>query len=511
MAGKKHKKSKTGDDAVCEEHVQSDKTSKRKRQRDSQDVIPSSPDQVDAQNSEHAKRKKKKKKKQEENGDEDHTVDACVEKEEDRGDGYQVVETGENVISIKSKHKKKKRKSKDTDNTEAISVTTTTHEMTISTTESEKKKKKRNRNSLTQPCSEEELNKGPANEKTRKCVTTEKDIDTEKIDLKVKRKEKKRKKASDFQDIQEDKDIKQKKKQKEAKKEEGNEDVEMTCHEIVGNGSSDLGKDEKKNRKKYSPVSNVCDIAPENAALNVKKKKKKKGKNEKEETAEEEVPKKQQKKDKIQTEENAEQEVPRKKRDKEKMRKEENAEEVTKKKKKKEKIRKDEKGKQDTELNHEFEKGNVENVTRQNNSETGDGTHNLDSETNTNIESVTKPAALGQWETAGFTSTDRQQKFLRLLGGFKSSSKSDNGNASGPKKKGLYGSLCAGTALPSGKFAMSQSQQEELNNKLTKQYDDALCMRLDPHKGGGLGYQKPPEEGKTFYINKGLSTSVKLD
>lgn len=111
---------------------------------------------------------------------------------------------------------------------------------------------------------------------------------------------------------------------------------------------------------------------------------------------------------------------------------------------------------------------------------------------------------LGQWATASFTSSSREEKFFRLLGGFKKSS----GDKPGGGKK-LFGSLANSKAHAN--FAMTAEQQKKLDNDMTNQYEKALGLRMNSLKSCGLGYEKPPEEGKTFYIDANKSKSRKFD
>ncbi|KAK6180483.1 hypothetical protein SNE40_012629 [Patella caerulea] len=115
-------------------------------------------------------------------------------------------------------------------------------------------------------------------------------------------------------------------------------------------------------------------------------------------------------------------------------------------------------------------------------------------------ENIKDPVKLGQWSTVSFDDQKRQDKFQRLLGGFKKDS--------GKPKSGLYGGL---TARVSGNNALDRAGQDELNKNLQAQYDSALSIKLGATKGLGLGFQPPPGAGKKFYIDTGKSSSVKFD
>ncbi len=114
--------------------------------------------------------------------------------------------------------------------------------------------------------------------------------------------------------------------------------------------------------------------------------------------------------------------------------------------------------------------------------------------------------SLGQWGTAQFDSATRQQKFLRLLGGFKKASPGDR----------TGGELKSGVQKSQGKspvsMALDKKKQTDLQDKLEHQFEKARAFNLSGGgKGGGLGYTPPPGQGKKFYIDASKSASVKFD
>ena len=109
---------------------------------------------------------------------------------------------------------------------------------------------------------------------------------------------------------------------------------------------------------------------------------------------------------------------------------------------------------------------------------------------------------VGQWGTAEFESEQRRDKFLRLLGGMKKKDENGLGNS---KKSGLFGSL-AGHKQNS---AMTGREQATWRTNMVSEFDKAVMHRFQ--RGGGLGYEKPPEEGKKFHINISKCNSVKFD
>lgn len=105
------------------------------------------------------------------------------------------------------------------------------------------------------------------------------------------------------------------------------------------------------------------------------------------------------------------------------------------------------------------------------------------------------PAYSGQWTTASLGDEQRQNKFLRLLGGFKAA-KSDTSLLS------TLGGKC-------GNVAMTQNQENHYMRSMEDQYGKA--MSFNKNRGLGLGFEKPPSEGKKFYIDKNMSKSKKFD
>ena len=101
---------------------------------------------------------------------------------------------------------------------------------------------------------------------------------------------------------------------------------------------------------------------------------------------------------------------------------------------------------------------------------------------------------LGQWGTAELDTGERQNKFLRLLGGFKASS----------SQKASPGRHCVNSAL-------NASGENQLNKTLETQFDSAMNYRVNMQRGGGLGYSAPPGENKKFHIDSTSSKSIKFD
>ncbi|RUS86296.1 hypothetical protein EGW08_005940, partial [Elysia chlorotica] len=148
------------------------------------------------------------------------------------------------------------------------------------------------------------------------------------------------------------------------------------------------------------------------------------------------------------------------------------------------------------------------------------------SDSNVNTESVTSqpqspattetqsPPVVGQWQGDMFGSTERQNKFLRLLGGMKKTGDTDAKDSKlfGPKadapKKGLFGSLVSRVG---GGSALSASDAANLNQKLEEDYNRALDFKLNKKRGTGFGFVADPAEGKKFHIDVNKTNSVKFD
>ena len=108
------------------------------------------------------------------------------------------------------------------------------------------------------------------------------------------------------------------------------------------------------------------------------------------------------------------------------------------------------------------------------------------------------PNSFGQWQNASLGDNNRQQKFLRLLGGFKK----------GGDSKGVFGNL--GAKPKGGNLALSHTEEEALTQNLMSSFQKALDYKLNMGKGVGLGFTPPPGEGKKFHVNTHLIKSKKF-
>ncbi|XP_041959772.1 lysine-rich nucleolar protein 1 isoform X3 [Alosa sapidissima] len=101
-------------------------------------------------------------------------------------------------------------------------------------------------------------------------------------------------------------------------------------------------------------------------------------------------------------------------------------------------------------------------------------------------------STFGQWSTATFDSSDQQQKFLRLMGGFKK------------------GNQPAASGVGRPNMALGKEEQQSLQQKLLGQFERAQNRRMDfTSKGAGLGFTAP--SNKKFSIDVNASRSVKFD
>ncbi|CAN8191833.1 unnamed protein product [Coccothraustes coccothraustes] len=99
---------------------------------------------------------------------------------------------------------------------------------------------------------------------------------------------------------------------------------------------------------------------------------------------------------------------------------------------------------------------------------------------------------LGQWSTAAFKSSEKQNKFFRLLGGF---------------KKGSVPIQSPSATTNKPNMALNQEGEEKLQQALKMEFDKA--MDLKQHRGIGLGFQ--PNANKKVYIDKYASRSIKFE
>ncbi|XP_056136338.1 lysine-rich nucleolar protein 1 [Lampris incognitus] len=103
-----------------------------------------------------------------------------------------------------------------------------------------------------------------------------------------------------------------------------------------------------------------------------------------------------------------------------------------------------------------------------------------------------KLGGFGQWGTAQFDSSEKQQKFLRLMGGFKKGFQS-TGASSGPAN-----------------MALNKEGQHSLQQGLLGEFERAQSRRMDySSKGAGLGFAAP--SNKKFSIDIDACRSVRFD
>ncbi|XP_064582440.1 lysine-rich nucleolar protein 1 isoform X1 [Zonotrichia leucophrys gambelii] len=105
---------------------------------------------------------------------------------------------------------------------------------------------------------------------------------------------------------------------------------------------------------------------------------------------------------------------------------------------------------------------------------------------------VAQETKLGQWSTATFKSSEEQNKFFRLLGGF---------------KKGSVPIQSPSAIANKPNMALNQEGEEKLQQALKMEFDKAMDFKQ--HRGVGLGFQ--PNANKKGYIDKYASRSIKFE
>lgn len=105
---------------------------------------------------------------------------------------------------------------------------------------------------------------------------------------------------------------------------------------------------------------------------------------------------------------------------------------------------------------------------------------------------VCVPQGVGQWGTAQFNSSEQQQKFLRLMGGFKK------------------GSAPAVGSTHTANMALGKEAQQQLQQGLLGQFELAKSRRINvSNKAAGLGFSAPAS--KKFSIDINTRRSVRFD
>ncbi|XP_061130596.1 cylicin-1 [Syngnathus typhle] len=101
-------------------------------------------------------------------------------------------------------------------------------------------------------------------------------------------------------------------------------------------------------------------------------------------------------------------------------------------------------------------------------------------------------SGFGQWSTAQFENCQQQQRFLRLMGGFKN----------------FQPAAVASTPKPN--MALDKVAQERLQQGLWSEFERAHSRRIDfNNQGAGLGFSKSPQ--KQFFIDINACHSVRFD
>lgn len=104
---------------------------------------------------------------------------------------------------------------------------------------------------------------------------------------------------------------------------------------------------------------------------------------------------------------------------------------------------------------------------------------------------VSVPQGFGQWGTAQFDTSEQQQKFLRLMGGFKKGFQPAAGNTT------------------KANMALGKNAQQQLQQGLQGEFERAHTRRMDNNRGAGLGFTSP--SNKKFFIDVNASRSIRFD
>ncbi|XP_064620665.1 lysine-rich nucleolar protein 1-like [Lineus longissimus] len=119
---------------------------------------------------------------------------------------------------------------------------------------------------------------------------------------------------------------------------------------------------------------------------------------------------------------------------------------------------------------------------------------------------------LGQWGTATFDDKERQDKFYRLLGGFKKKTDTPVQNTAVTNSvKKLNPFVNPNSPFLRKNLALSSSDAKNLDDNLEKDFNRAMEWKLTMPRGTGIGYTPPPDANKVFYIDKTKSSSIKFD
>ena len=105
------------------------------------------------------------------------------------------------------------------------------------------------------------------------------------------------------------------------------------------------------------------------------------------------------------------------------------------------------------------------------------------------------PDKEGQWGSVSLGNATRTDKFLRLMGAQKAGNSSASSQGAGKKAT----------------RALTAVEEQALNRRLEEQFVNAKQSIILKGKGVGLGFEKPPGEGKKFYIDVSQTKSKKFD
>ncbi|XP_019744817.1 lysine-rich nucleolar protein 1 isoform X2 [Hippocampus comes] len=417
-------------------------------------------------------KKATKKAKKEQNEVHDKKVAKKPKKEKNEvhdTNGYHVTDDSP-VIKKKMKKKREKEKSESNKKKRKDNETQTKHETVWQQEEADNvpKTTKKQQNKTPHTIAEDNIK----HKKKRKKITAEQDETTAK--KKKKTAEPKLAESEVATETPEEVcELKPKRKKKKTASPD-NDKSEDSNKEAAQEEKSDAGVEEgetqrkKKGEKAKKRKSSGLDTQDETASI--KKKKRKVEEPKREETVDQEPSKKRKKKSSVEVENHLEEVYP-----------DSSMKEKKKKGEKKEKKKEEKKKKKGM----KEELGNHVGVPH--------GDVVFLSEKSGNTDELTINQGFGQWSTAQFESSQQQQKFLRLMGGFKKDSQP-----------------AAAGSPATANMALGKNAQERLQQGLVEEFERAHSRRIDFNsRGAGLGFSESTK--KKVFIDINLRRSVRFD
>ena len=126
-------------------------------------------------------------------------------------------------------------------------------------------------------------------------------------------------------------------------------------------------------------------------------------------------------------------------------------------------------------------------------------------------EKANENCAVGQWQTADFGDKERQNKFMKLLGGQKPGANKNQLQAKFKLNAGMSNKDVKhdSSGVPMPNMAMNKTQERMYKIALENQFEKA--QDFNQNRGVGLGFQTSNKGSKKFHIDVLKSKSVKFD